>query len=298
MDILSRRRFLAAGAGLGLAAPLRAIEPIDRPKAPLMKLSVAAYSFHKALERKKNVPPKMTLEEFIDLAAGWGVPAVELTSYYFASQERDYLLSLKRRCTRLGLDVSGGAVGNNFCVIDPDKLRKEIQLVKDGAEAVALLGGNTLRIFGGTLAKDDTEAAARPRVVAAIQEACDHAAKVGVYLALENHGGITATADQMLALVQAVRHDWFGVNLDTGNFRTADPYADLARLAPYAVTVQMKAAIQPAGKPKEPADLARLFGLLRAAGYRGYVALEYEESEDPRSAVPRLLDSMRNLLRG
>ena len=28
---------------------------------------------------------------------------------------------------------------------------------------------------------------------------------------------------------------WLGVNLDTGNFRTADPYGDLAKLAPYAI---------------------------------------------------------------
>src|SRR6185295_14897923 len=127
------------------------------------------------------------------------------------------------RCTRLGLNVSGGAVGNDFCVLDPAKLHNQIEQVKRGAEHVAQLGGKTLRIFGGTLAKGDTEEKAKPRIVASIQEACDHAAKVGVYLALENHGGVTATAEQMLALVTAVKHDWFGVNLDTGNFHTADP---------------------------------------------------------------------------
>ena len=68
--------------------------------------------------------------------------------------------------------------------------------------------------------------------MAAIQEACDYAAKYGIFLALENHGGITATIDQMLTIVKAVKHDWFGVNLDTGNFHTADPYADLAKIAP------------------------------------------------------------------
>ena len=81
----------------------------------------------------------------------------------------------------------------------------------------------------------------------------------------------------MLALVEAVKHDWFGVNLDTGNFHTADPYADLARLAPYAVNVQMKTEIQRAGKAKEEADLKRLVDMLRdgqlsrlrGAGVRG-----------------------------
>ena len=101
------------------------------------------------------------------------------------------------------------------------------------------------------MARGDTEEKARRRCVAAIEEACEHAGKFGVYLALENHGGITATSDQVLALVKAVKSDWFGVNLDTGNFHTADPYADLARLAPYAVTVQLKTEIQRAGQKKK-----------------------------------------------
>ena len=125
---------------------------------------------------------------------------------------------------------------------------------------------------------------------------CDHAAKFGVYLALENHGGITGTAEQMLAIVRGVKSDWFGVNLDTGNFRTKDPYADLARIAPYAVNVQLKTEIQRQGAKKEEADLKRLVTILRKANYRGYVALEYEAAEDPKAAVPRYVKILRGLL--
>lgn len=292
MANVTRRRFLTSGIALATAAPLRAIEPIERHGPAQIKLSVAAYSFHKLLERKKDAKPRMELEEFIDRAANWGVPAVELTSYYFAETSPAYLASLKRRCTRLGLDVSGGAVGNNFCVTDPDKLRKEIDAVKRGAEHVSLLGGKTLRIFAGTLGEGDTEEKVRPRVVEAIQEACDHAAKVGVYLALENHGGITATAEQLLALVTAVKHNWFGVNLDTGNFRTPAPYADLAKLALYSVTVQMKTQIHRPGFAPEPTNMPCVFGILRQARYRGYVALEYEGETDPFHAVPCYLRQM------
>jgi sugar phosphate isomerase/epimerase len=298
MSGVGRREFLASGLGLAVAGRLPAIEPIARPGPPHIKVSLAAYSFHKALERKKDVKPKMVLEEFIDRAAEWGISAVELTSYYFAETTPAYFAALKGRCTRLGLDVSGGAVGNNFCLTDPAKLREQIDLVKRGTENISLLGGKTLRIFAGTLAKGDTEDQARPRVVNAIQEACDHAAKLGVYLALENHGGVTATAEQLLALVIAVKHDWFGVNLDTGNFRTPDPYGDLAKLAPYAVTVQMKTEVHPAGRPAEAANLARKFDILRAAHYRGFVALEYEAAEDPMTAVPRYLKQMQTLIAG
>ena len=36
-------------------------------------------------------------------------------------------------------------------------------------------------------------------------------AEYGIILALENHGGITATSEQMMALIKAVNSKWFGV---------------------------------------------------------------------------------------
>lgn len=298
MTHTTRRQFvqaaLAAGTGLALATPsVPAIEPIRRTGKAHFRLSIAAYSYRKYLDLKK---PTMTLDDFVELAAGLDFDAVEPTAYYFAQTTPEYLAHLKGKCTRLGLDISGTAVGNNFCVSDPAKLRDQIAHVKQWVEHASRLGAKTIRIFAGTQEKGDSDEQARARCVAAIQEACDYAGKYGVYLALENHGGITGTLDQILALVQAVKHPWFGVNLDTGNFHTADPYADLAQLAPYAVVVQIKTEMQRAGQKKEEADLKRLIDILRAVDYRGYVALEYEAAEDPKSAVPRHLATLKKLI--
>jgi sugar phosphate isomerase/epimerase len=297
----TRRRFLqstaAAATGLTLAAGTApAIEPIRRSGRSHIRLSLAAYSFRRYLDLRQQPRPEMTLDDFIDLGAGLPLDAVELTAYYFPQTTNAYLAQLKGHCTRLGLDVSGTAVGNNFCTPDAARLRTQIADVKRWVEHTARLGGKTMRIFAGSLERGDTEERAQARCIAAIQEACDHAAQFGVYLALENHGGITGTIDQMLRLVRAVKHDWFGVNWDTGNFRSADPYADLTRLAPYAVTVQIKTEIQRVGRNKEEADLRRLIEILRAANYRGYVALEYEAREDPKVAVPRALAALRPLM--
>jgi sugar phosphate isomerase/epimerase len=302
MNTVTRRQFvyssLLAGTGLTLgAASTAAIEPIRRSGPPHLRLSIAAYSFRHALDLKKRTKPAMTLDDFIDLAAGMDLDAVELTAYYFPKTTPDYLAHLKGRCTRLGLDVSGTAVGNNFCLADEGKLREQIDSVKQWIEHSARLGAKTMRIFAGTVAKNDSEEKARTRCVAAIQEACDHAAKYGIYLALENHGGITSTAEQVLALVKAVKHDWFGLNLDTGNFRTEDPYSDLEKIAPYAVTVQIKTEIQRRGMKKEDADLKRLIAILRAVRYRGYVALEYEAAEDAHTAVPRHIEALKKLVK-
>jgi sugar phosphate isomerase/epimerase len=292
------RSAVAATAGLAAAGRLAAIEPIARPGPALLKLSLAAYSFNRLMDRRKGKTPSMTMEQFIDLAAGYGLAAVEPTQYYFPETSPAYLAALKGRCTKLGLDVSGTAIGNNFTATDPAKVRQEVETVKQWVEHTSQLGGKTVRIFAGNLAKGDTEEAARKRCVEAIQEACDHAGKYGIYLALENHGGIVATAEQLLAIVTAVKHDWFGVNLDTGNFRTPDPYADIAKAAPYAVVVQIKVEVQRQGQPKEAADLRRVLDILRAARYRGYVSLEYEGNEDPLKAVPRHLGRLRQLMNG
>jgi sugar phosphate isomerase/epimerase len=295
----TRRQFLhaalATGAGAALATDRAvAIDPIRRIGGAHLRLSLAAYSYRRYLDLQRQ--PTMTLDDFIDLAAGLPLDAVELTGYYFRETSSAYLARLKGRCTRLGLDVSGTAIRNDFCVADPARLRREIEHVNRWVEHTSRLGGKTMRIFAGNVPRGEQEEAVRRRCVEAIQQACDHAGQFGIYLALENHGGITSTIDQMLALVQAVRHDWFGVNLDTGNFHSADPYADLVRLAPYAVVCQIKTEIQRAGRPPEPADLPRLLRILREANFRGYVALEHEANEDPREHVPRHLATLRRLM--
>jgi sugar phosphate isomerase/epimerase len=293
----TRRGFLQAAVLGGLAARAAgAIEPIRRTGKPRLDLSLAAYSFNRALSLKGKTKPTMTLEEFIDLGAKLELPAVELTAYYFPKTTPEYLKEVKSRCDRHGLAVSGTAVGNDFCWPDRERQAKQLDDVKRWVEHSAALGAKTMRIFAGSVKKGDREEEARKRCVAAIEEACDHAAKHKVILALENHGGITGTAEQLLAIVKAVKHDWFGVNLDTANFRTEDPYADLEKAAPYAVVVQIKTEVHPKGKKTEEADLKRLTDMLRKVGYQGYVALEYEAAEDPRTAVPRHIKELKKYM--
>jgi len=87
------------------------------------------------------------------------------------------------------------------------------------------------------------------------------------------------------------------VNLDTGNFRDGDPYAEIALLSPYAMNVQVKTEVQRNGsRKKEAADLARIITILREARYSGYVVLEYEAAEDPLKAIPRHIKTLRQLI--
>lgn len=292
---LNRRSFLGSIAlGAASASTSFAIEPIARIRPSHLKLSIAAYSYRQFLQGQKQ---SMDLFDFANLAADMGLDAIEPTSYYFpVDAGMDYFYKLQRHAFLLGLDISGTSVGNNFCVPVGPLREKNLQLVRDWVDRAAALQAPVIRIFAGNVPKGDDERVAVERTIECIKQSVEYAGKKGVILALENHGGITATPDQLLKLVKAVDSPWFGVNLDTGNFHTDDPYGDLAKLVPYAVNVQVKTEISRRGQKKEPADLAKFLEMLRKSRYSGYVVLEYEAPEDPIKAIPEHIKTLRKLI--
>ena len=128
-----------------------------------------------------------------------------------------------------------------------------------------------------------------------LRECIAYGAQRGVVIALENHGGVTARAEQVMAIAEQVRGSWFGLNLDCGNF-SGDPYEEIRQVAPLAVTTHAKVTTRsPEGV--QPVDYTRVRDILAAAGYEGYLSIEYEEKEDAATAVPRFVDTLRAALR-
>jgi sugar phosphate isomerase/epimerase len=294
-DFLRRCALVSAGAGAvaaGWPRTASAIEPIARTGKSFFKFSLAGYSYRDLLNAK-SPDEKLTLDDFIADCAKMQLDGTELTSYYFPKEPTpEYLRHLKQLCFRLGLDISGTAVGNDFCHPPGETRDAEIRDVKRWVDYAEILGAPVIRIFSGH-PHDTSVEEAHKLAVEAIEECCQYAGEHGVFLALENHGGLTTTAEGILGLVRDVKSPWFGVNLDTGNFRSSDPYAEVAQLAPYAINVQVKVTIAPEGAPRQQADFRRLARIMADAGYRGYIVLEFEENEDPREACPRYVNLMR-----
>src|SRR3954467_10846038 len=210
----------AAGATAFNAPAARAIEAIARTAGSHFKFSLAAYSYRDLLKGKT---PKLNLNDFIDDCAKFGLDGTELTSYYFPpNPSPEFLREIKAYAFRRGLDVSGTAIGNDFCYPAGKRRDQEIANVKRWIEYADMMDAPVIRIFSGGAKPGQSIDEARRLAVEAIKECCDYAGKYGVFLALENHGGIVAEADGVLAIVRAVKSPWFGVNLDSGNFRTAD----------------------------------------------------------------------------
>jgi sugar phosphate isomerase/epimerase len=290
------RAALAASAGpLALGRTASAVGPIGRTRPSHLKLSLAAYSYRDDLTGPDR---SMDLFGFVDLAANLGVDGVELTSYYFPENvPADYLNRLKAHAFRQGLDVSGTAVMNDFCLPPGAEADKEVEHVRTWIGRAAELDAPTVRILSGNWIQGTPEEELERRVIQRIESLLPYANEKGVILALENHGGgVTVTDEQLLRIVRAVKGPGFAVNLDTGNFHGPDPYAEVAAAAPYAVNVQVKTEVRRKGKSKEAADLARVIAILREAKYSGYVVLEYNAPEDPKVAVPRFIKQLRSLI--
>jgi len=293
----TRREFLGTALASLLAAGkgASAIEPIGRTRPSHFKLSLAAYSFRNELKGPKR---SMDLFDFANLAADLGLDGIEPTGYYFPDDvDREYCRKLQRHAFLLGLDISGTAIMNDFCVPPGAEAEKELAHVRDWIDRAADLTAPVIRLLSGNWIQGTPDDELEQRVIDRINALLPQAAEKGVILALENHGGgVTVTAGQLLRIVHAVKGSNFGVNLDTGNFHGPDPYAEIAEAAPYAVNVQVKTEIRRKGKNTEPADLERVVGILRDTRYSGYVVLEYTASEDARTAVPRFIKQIRSLI--
>ncbi len=103
------------------------------------------------------------------------------------------------------------------------------------------------------------------------------------------------SSDQILQIMSRVTSPWVGVNLDTGNFISDDPYADLAACAPLAVNVQVKAMMKSPSGQKYEADFDRIAEILKRANYQGFVVLEYEEQQ-PYTGIPKAFARLKTAI--
>jgi len=301
----SRRWFgqqaAACMAACGITRGLSAMElpPIGDRHQSHIKLSLAAYSFRDALQGKGQSPPTMDLHQFIDRCARLELDGVELTSYYMPEPiQSSYLHQLRMHCYRSGLEVSGTAIRSDFSAPSgSDAAKQQLDHVRQWIERAAALHAPFIRIFAGHHPKGVDLKASHQNMVTGMRAASQIAQEQGIYLALENHGGPTETAQGLMELVHDVDHPHLVVNLDTGNFRgDVDPYKQIEAVAPWAVNVQLKTVIShPDGSRKE-IDLERLAGILQRTRYRGYVAMEYEEPGDVWEACQHWIPRIRTAL--
>jgi sugar phosphate isomerase/epimerase len=259
------------------------------------KISLNAYSFNNPLTNKKT-----TLDALIEFCAKEGFDAIDVTGYYFPGYPEvpsdEYIYQLKNKAHRLGIEISGTGIRNEFG--DPDKAKRaaDITLTKKWIEVAAKLGAPVIRIFTAkTLPANYTWEQAEAWIVEDIKTCVEYGKQHGVIVAVQNHNDFVKTASQMIDIIKKVNSEWFGLVLDTGSFVTEEPYSEIKKTAEYAVNWQIKERLNYNGK-QEDMDLEKLFRIINASSYRGYLPIETLSPGDPFQIVPPFLKKVKDAL--
>jgi sugar phosphate isomerase/epimerase len=287
MDI-DRRKFWARLAGLAGASALPSMAKVAREPGVKLKLALNAYSFDKALRAGD-----MTLAGAVQFCAQHRVDGLDATGYYFpgypAVPSDEYIYGLKRTAFVNGVAISGTGVRNDFAVADPAARRNDVQLVKDWIVVASKLGAPVIRVFSGRVRpQGHSFDAALEWMVADFKECAAFGKQHGVMVAVQPHNDFLKTAAETIRAIDAVGSDWFGCILDIGSLRQGDPYAEIQKLVPYAVSWQIKE--ETGGSPT---DLAKIKAIIDRSGYRGYLPFEALGPGDPGAKVVGFLDKIR-----
>jgi len=267
-------------------------------------LALNAFSFNDQMTGKgqKDNKPTMTLLEVIDWCATQNIEAIDLTGYYFPGYPEvptdEYIYEVKHKAFKLGIDISGTGIRNNFASPDPAVRAADVERAKKWIIVAEKLGAPVIRLFAGEIPKgyENKWDEVAGWMIECYKECAAFGAQHGVIIGIQNHGDMLQTADQCIKVVKAVNSKWAGIILDTGNFKVADPYADIEAVIAYTVNWQVKESVFGLGSPIRT-DFTRLMKIIKKSGYRGYLPVETLTVKgipaDPKTTVPTLLNDLK-----
>ena len=289
---INRRTFLAASSALTLGPSIvRAQRKVVRETGSRLKLGLNAYSFDKPLR-----DGSMTLEDVVRYCAQHGIDSLDATGYYFPGYPKvpsdETIYSLKRTAFLNGVTLNGTGVRNDFAAPDAASRKNDVQLVKDWIEVASKLGAPLIRVFSGKAQEGHTFDQVLEWMVPHFKDCAAHGKRHGVIVGLQQHNDFLKTADETIRVIAAVDSEWFGCMLDVGSLRQKDPYEEIEKLVPYAVSWQLKEKVV-YGDKEMPTDLRKLRAIVDRAGYRGFLPIETLGAGDPRVKVAAFVEQVR-----
>lgn len=264
---------------------------------PPFKISLAEWSLNKGMFRRGGAEPVEHLD-FAKIARSLDIGGIEYVNQMFFDKAEDkaYLGEMKKR--QEGEGVKGLLImcdreGN---LGDPDdaKRKQTVENHLKWLDAAAFLGCHSIRV---NAASDPKLTWDEQKKLAAegLHALCVEGEKRGLFVLVENHGGVSSNGKWLTAVMKEVNHPRVGILPDFGNFYTNrenaelyNPYQGLREFMPWvkhAVSAKAYDWDTGAGKfytedrrePREiTLDYERLIGIVTGAGYHGYIGIEYE----------------------
>ncbi len=266
-----------------------------------MHTSICHYSFHRTWAAEKWGCDRLAEEVKRQGAAGIDFHAGLLGTIEEAPAK------IRAALDKTGLILSGFSISNDFNQADPTLLKNQIDGVKRWLQVAAAVEAPVARVFGGHIRDRRNQAEltqSLERVSAALAELVKEAEKLGVVLALENHGGLPGTGEEQVAIIKNINSKYLRATIDIGNYLLCgqEGHVGTAIAAPFAAYVHCKDfRKKPTGQPGSPwiweacivgqgsVNLRLCLESLKQAGYAGFIALEYEGLDDEKIGIPQSL---------
>lgn len=289
----SRRHFLTLAAAAAASPLLRAA---SEKKAPF-KVSLAEWSLNKGIFGKGNAE-RHTHLDFCKIARSLGVDGVEYVNQMFFDKATDaaYLADMKKRQDGegvTGLLIMCDREGN---LGDPDEAKrsKAVENHLKWLDAAATLGCHSIRVNAASDPKLSWDEQLK-LAADGLHRLSVEGDKRGLFVVVENHGGLSSNGKWLTAVMKAADHARVGILPDFGNFYTDrakgelyNPYQGLREFMPWVKKgMSAKAYDWDTGAGKfytedrregreMTLDFERLIKIVVAAGYNGYIGIEYE----------------------
>ena len=303
----SRRKFLGVAGAMAASAAMNpavslAAQSAAATKAPWFRISLAEWSFNRALFGNK-----MTNLDFpVTARRDFGIDVVEYVNQFFMDKAEDktYLTELRKRCEDNGVK-SGlimcdreGALGD----ADAAARTKAVENHYKWVTAAAFLGCHSIRVNAQSSGAFGAQA---DFAIDGLRRLAEFGAQHGLNVIVENHGGLSSNGKWLTAVIDQVGLPNCGTLPDFGNFNIAkdkayDRYTGVREMMPFAKGVSAKSYAFDTQGNETTIDYARMMGIVKDAGYRGYVGIEFEgrnmEEVDGIRATKKLLERVRDQL--
>jgi sugar phosphate isomerase/epimerase len=237
-----------------------------------LEISLAAWSLHKAFFARELDQLGM-----LDACSQLGIGGFELVNTFFPSPQYAYLRHMKKRAEEQGTELLlimcdlEGDLGHP----ERDKRLVAARSHRKWIDIAAVLGCHAIRV--NVRGDESDPAAMRERAAEGLGALLEYADGTSVDVTIENHGGLSSDAAWLASLIELVGSPHLGTLPDFGNFPPeVDKYESVAKLMLYAKAVSAKCYDFGPDGSETRIDFARMIEIVRAAGYEGYIGIEFE----------------------
>ena len=291
---LNRREFLVGAFALVPAAKVLALNA-NHVARPWFEISLAEWSLHRTI-----FSGKMTNLDFPRVAKqDFGIDAIEYVNQFFKDKANDksYLKDLKDRCKSEGVKSVLIMCDGEGATGDPDQAArmKAVENHYKWVDAARFLGCHSIRVNAYSKGTPEEQARLCADGLAKLGE---YASKQNINVIVENHGGLSSRGDWLTGVMQKVNMKNVGTLPDFGNFYEYDRYKGVEEMMPFAKGVSAKTHDFGPYGDELFVDYTRLLDIVKAAGYRGRIGIEFEGDRVSEADGIRLTKALLERVRG